>query len=395
MMKKAFLFAPLAASILMVGCSGNSTSSTFNNSAVVTPSVIDKSMSAVEWTAANEAEMASHVYRVFANSENLSLGFSTELNSASLTTLAELFRVAGNRSCNISGSLKTENIAATCYDAVGGNKVDCEATSALIEDDTQLSLATACQDGDISARYLDGYFNITSRDDFSDEAEIRKSSIFSAVGDIPKLNANGVQDTNNDGDPLTETITDYQLKTSSYTYFYDHSYETYVDLTTDLTGLDACIGERTSVLARQGIRSDELGGMEEKGNAGFPYYRLTNLSMAATPEHSCDGAELKTTITYDVNATIESAALGGGGEDAATTVSWPDSYIPQVVTTGSYPKGTMTLTHKNAAGDYVVVVEFDETNGTVTVSPSEAHQQVFATVADFIGLSEPEPETEE
>lgn len=393
MMNKALLFAPLLASML-VGCSGNSSSSTFGGSAVVTPTEVDKTMAAVEWNAANEALMASHVYRVFANSESLSLGFAAELDSASLTTLASLFRVAGNRSCNISGTLRTENLPLQCYDAVAGNKVDCGAENAFIEDDVQQSRAIDCQDGSTSARYLDGYFNITSRDDSSNAEEIRKSSIFSAVGEIPKLDENGDQETNNDGDPVTETVTDYQLKTDTFTYFYDHSYETYVDLTTDLTGLEACIGSRTSVLARQGIRSDELGGLEEKGNASIPYHRLTALTMEATPLHTCDADELNTALTYQVDATIESAVLGGGA-GAETTVSWPDAFIPQVVTTGSYPKGTMTLTHKNAGGDYTVVVEFDDTDGSVTINPAGVSPQVFTTVAEFLALSEPEIEAEE
>ena len=394
MMKKAFLFAPLVASILMAGCSGNSSSSTLGGQEVVVPTKVDKTMAAVEWTTANEAEMASHVYRVFANSESLSLGFAAELDSASLTTLASLFRVAGNRSCNISGTLRTENLPLQCFDAVDGNKVDCDADNAIIQDDVQQSRATDCQDGSTSARYLDGYFNITSRDDFSNAQEIRKSSIFSAIGEVPKLDQDGVQETNLEGDPVTETVTDYQLKTDTFTYFYDHSYETYVDLTTVIdSGLDGCIGARTSVLARQGIRSDELGGMEEKGTASIPYHRLTNLHMAATPEHDCDSDKLTTAMSYQVDATIESAALGGG-TDAETTVSWPDAFIPQVVTTGSYPKGTMTLTHKNSGGDYIVVVEFDAADGIVTITGPGAVPNAMP-VTEFLALSEPELETEE
>ena len=389
----------LAVTAGLVGCEGNSSSTVIAGSPSVVPTVVDKAMAPVEWDSNNEALVASHVYRSIAKNSVLLLGFTEEL--ASVKTLLSLFRLQDNRSCFTSGSIKSEKTDDICYSDNEVTKIDCTVLDdseppqrifnpdLVVKTNTQLSLAKECQDGVYSARYFDGFLNYKDKDDLGVINELRGSTSVSAIGEVPEINAQGEAVTNNDGDPQTITLTDYQYKTDSFTYFFDHEYELFVDLVNTPINLSACTSGIEQLLSQQGIRSLELGGFEEKGADGYAYNRLTNFDLTASPTHSCDGETLNRALAYTLTSTIESKAIGGG-DDAKTTINWTNAYIPQEFDLVNKPKGEITLVHQNPdTSDYTVTIHFDENTGTVTLNEGEVNQVIFDSAAEFLELSEP------
>jgi len=89
---------------------------------------------------------------------------------------------------------------------------------------------------------------------------------------------------------------------------------------------------------------------------------------------------ITTAYDYSFTATLASAVLGGR-ENANTLASWPDLNIPLIGNTS----GTLTLTHSNVGGDYVMTVAFDG-SGNVTIT-SDGGTNVTHTVAEFFALS--------
>ena len=393
-------YCALSLAIALVGCSGNDSSTSIGSSPVVTPVKVKKEFTAVDWNTSNEAIMASHVYRSIAKNAFLSLGFAEDLGA--IKTLFTYYRVNDNRSCKISGSMKSEQMGDVCFSDAEVTEIPCtvldeddstksiENPELVVTTNTQRSLASKCQDGVYIAKYFDGYFNFTDKDDISVNGELHGSTIFSAIGSVAVFDEQGDQKMNDDGDLLTEEITDYLYQTDSLAFFFDHEYDIYIDLEATPDTLSACTDGINQVLIQQGIRSPQVGAYEEKGAGGYDYNRLTNLDLKAVPIHTCDDSVLKRELEYSLTATIESAVIGGG-DDNETTINWTNAFIPLIVGPGNYPKGEMTLVHQNSGTlSHTVTIDFDSSSGMVTVNRGLSGQTTFNSIADFLELSKPE-----
>ena len=381
-MKLASILMGLALTTLLVGCEGNSSTTSLGTIPVIVPINVDKEMAAVEWDENNDVAMASHAYRAIAQNSMLKLVFTNQL--ASFDILVNLFRVDSNRDCNTSGSMISTIENDICHLSDETTEVACDAETAAVKTGAQLSRALECQDGIYAGQYFDGFFNVTSRTDTLTTNELQTSTTISAIGEINKRDTAGDIVLDEFDDPIKETITDYKFQNESFTFFFSNEYQLYVDFDTNgpdnLDDLAACTDENTKYAARQGMRSDAVSALETTGSDGYGYVEFSNLNLMSVPSYSCTDDVITTAYNYSFTATLASAVLGGG-ENANTLASWPDLNIPLIGDTS----GTLTLTHANTAGDYVMTVAFDGA-GNVTIT-SDGGTDVTHTVADFFAVS--------
>ncbi len=381
-MKLVSVFMGLATTAVLVGCEGNSSTTSLGTVPVIVPITVDKEIAAVEWGTNNDAVMASHAYRAIAQNSMLKLVFTNQL--ASFDALVNLFRVDSNRDCNTSGSMISTIEADKCYLADETTVAACDAEDAAVKTGAQLSRALECQDGIYAGQYFDGFFNVTSRTDTLTANELQTSTTISAKGVINQFDSSGDIILDQFDDPIPETVTDYKFQNDSFTFFFSNEYQLYVDFDTNgpdnLVALAACTDEKTAYLARQGMRSDAVSALETSDTNGYGYTEFSNLNLMSVPSYSCTDDVITTAYDYSFTATLASAVLGGR-ENSSTLASWPDLNIPLIGDTS----GTLTLTHSNVGGDYVMTVTFDG-SGNVTIT-SDGGTNVTHTVAEFFALS--------
>lgn len=377
--KKAPIFLGLAVLLGLAGCQGNSSSTNIGRSAVITPIEVDKNISAVQWSSSNVELMASHAYRAISQNTMVKTVFTNQLSSFDL--LANLFRLSDVRQCNVSGRMIAKIPKEECFLA-DESSAQCDDPNVVVRKNTQISRAIACQD---DGKYFDGFFNIIKTTDERVASESRTSTTISAVDKIAKLDGDGNQVLDSDGDPAFEEITDYQFQSGFITFFFDNEYKSYINF---LTAKKECGENEYTEVAVQGIKSDEVGAFE--GDGTTPYYlytKFTDLNMASTPTATCNSDDsLKVVYNYSFTAIMESAAMGGG-DDAETVASWPDMEI----SSKGIPSGTLTLTHKNSSSsNYEVKLDFT-TVGQVTITAPDLVNPLTPSLSQFLALSKPVP----
>lgn len=380
-MKRTSILFGVAIATMLVGCEGNNSTTTIGGIPVIKPITVDKVIAPVEWDGNNDVAMASHAYRAIAQNSMLKLVFTNQL--ASFDILVNLFRVDSNRDCNSSGSMISTVEDNKCYLADEVTVADCNAENAAVKIGAQLSRAKECQDGIYAGQFFDGFFNVTSRTDTLTANELQTSTTISAVGKINELDSSGDIIRDEFDDPIQETVTDYLFQNENFTFFFSNEYQLYVDFDTNgpdnLLDLAPCTDGNTKYAARQGMRSDAVSALETAGANGYSYVEFSDLDLISIPVYSCSEGQITTDYTYNFTANLASAVLGG--RENATTASWPDLNIPLVGNTS----GTLTLTHSNTAGNYVMTVAFDGA-GNVTIT-SDGGTDATHTVADFFALS--------
>ena len=368
----------LVSALALVGCEGNSSSTSIGPSAVITPIEIDKEISPVQWDSNNDVLIASHAYRAITQNTMVKTVFTNQLSSFDL--LANLFRLSDVRSCKISGRMIAETPSDECSSANGAD-VSCDGQDVAVRQNTQVSRAIACQD---DGKYFDGFFNIIKTTDQREANEIRTSTTISAVGKTLKFDENGDPVLDVGGKQEFTEVKDYLFQSEFSAFFFDQAYESYVNYLSPSQDLE-CGPNKYTRVGVQGIRSDEVGAFE--GDGTTPYYlytKFTDLNMASTPTATCNADNTQSkTYAYSFTATMESAAMGGG-DNAKTQADWPDMEM----SIAGIPSGILTLVHENTspASTYTVTLDFN-TAGYVTLTPSNS----MLTLAEFLALSKPEP----
>jgi hypothetical protein len=345
----------------LVACTANNSSTTVGLSALIDPIEVNKTISTVEWNQSNEVEMASNAYRAISKNSPIRAVFTNKLVPLDLSV--DLFPLLADRNCRISGGIDFEIPSRECFDESGTTKVDCADGNALIIIDSQLSEAVACQDGNIFGQYIDGFFNIIRKVDYTEGSEIRTSTTLSAINTTSTLDEIDV----NQG-------SDYLFQNNVSILFFDNEYETYIDLTT----CDNSVDHR---IARTGIRSPNVGFLEGDGTGNYyPYTKYIALDIVSIPDDVCDDNE---DYTYSLSAIMANAAMGGG-MDRNTQASWSNMDI----SLAGKPSGILTLTHKNEDGDYELTLDFN-TEGQVTIDIPSSNNPITLLLAEFLALSQP------
>ena len=384
MMNKAFLAAPLVTSILMAGCSGNSSSSSINNSAYIEPAQIDKTISELEWDDNNRLEMASHAYRSIALNSLLASMYSGQ--SAVITTFITLVQGSRTRDCNLSGSIEAELASLQCTNG-SDEVVNCDTANDIVKTSLEQSAVFyRCQDGVVSASYFDGALTVDSTTDLS-TADVRTvATRISAQAEIKKLDDRGefVRDENGDIERIQST--DYLQQTELVTFFLsrDLILETQFDDSADrYSGLEACTTAPTDDSTGTAIPLAEAlktNGADKfavlQGDSPYlPYVEFNNLNLGRSfSNHRCEGTELVyDSSAFDLTAdNVASAAMGDN-----TQFFWRDLVIPS---DQKNVEGTLMLTHNNPSGSASPTTNInlnfngDETvtiDGTVTLTLSE------------------------
>ena len=362
----------------LVACTGNDSSATLGPSAVIDPIVVDKTIEAVEWNENNEVQMASHAYRAIAKNSMFKTVFANQ--QASFDLLVNLFRVSDTRNCRVSGRMITEDVNTECFLDDGITKINCSEDTADISIGSQLSQAVACQDGDLSGKYFNGFFNAIKKTDLTINTEERTSTTISAVGSTPELYENGEPVLDELGEPKVNKHIDYLFQTDSVVFFFDNKYESYIDFsTTDLS----CGADTYKQVERQGIRSNEVGAFEGNGiNNYYLYTKYTDLNLETVPTETCNGeGGLDITYSHSFSATIANIAMGGG-IDSNTHANWLDMDLSL---TGK-PSGILTLIHENSDGNYTITLDFN-TDGDVTINTANVNTPIILTLSEFLESS--------
>ncbi|MGK0249560.1 MAG: hypothetical protein ACI910_002315 [Oleispira sp.] len=346
----------------LVACTGNNSSTTFGLLALIDPIDVNKTISTVEWSQSNEVEMASNAYRAISKNSPIRAIFTNKLVPLDLSV--DLFPLLEDRNCRISGGINFEIPSRECFDDSGTNEVDCPANGyAAITINSQLSEAVACQDGNLSGQYIDGFFNIIKKVDLTESTEFRTSTSLSAINKISRLD-----------EPDVNQRSDYLFQNDVSILFFDNEYETYIDLTT-------CDSPFDHRIARTGMRSPNVGFLEGDGaDTYYPYTRYTALDLVSTPIDVCDGND---DYTYNLSAIMANAAMGGG-VDRNTQVTWSNMDI----SLAGEPSGILTLTHKNEGGDYELMLDFN-TEGQVTIAIPSSNNPITLLLAEFLAKSQP------
>jgi hypothetical protein len=364
----------------LVACSGNNSSTTVGSLALIDPIEVNKTIGTVEWNQNNEVEVASNAYRAMSKNTLLRAVFTNKLVPLDLSV--DLFPLLEDRNCRISGRIDFDTPNTECFDESGTTAVDCSAENAFIIIDSQLSKAVACQDGNLSGQYIDGFFNISKKIDFTTENETRTGRTVSAIGAIAKLDANGEPVLNESGEAEVDERINYLFQNEFAIFFFDNEYESYVDFSfEELT----CGDNAYKQVEREGMRSDKLGTLEGDGtNSYYPYTEYTDLRLESIPTEVCgENDGLVTTYHYSLSAFMENAAMGGG-VDRNTQVVWSNMDI----SLAGKPSGILTLTHQNEGGDYELTLDFN-TDGQVTITTPSANSPITRSLADFLALSQP------
>jgi hypothetical protein len=355
------IFIALVA-IGIVACTGNNSTTTVGLLALIDPIEVNKTIGTVEWDQYNEVKMASNAYRAISKNSLIRAVFTNKLVPLDLSV--DLFSLLESRPCRPSGRINFEGRRLECFDESGTNKVDCGADDAFITIDSQFSEAVACQDAQGFGQYTDGFFNIIKKVDLTESSEFRTSTTLSAINKTSTL----------DEADVTQQ-SDYLFQNNVSILFFDNEFETYVDLTT-------CEGGRTfGNVARTGMRSPDVGFLEGDGTDNYyPYTKYVALDLLSTPIDVCDDNE---NFTYNLSTTMANAAMGGG-VDRNTQASWSDMNI----SLAGKPSGILTLTHKNADGDYELTLDFNM-DGQVTIDLPSSNNSVTLLLADFLARSKP------
>lgn len=376
------------ATLGLVGCEGNNSSTNVAPSVVITPAEVefDQTFAAVEWDANTEQKAASHAYRAITQNSMIRSVFTNEL--AAFDLLLNLFRLSDTRDCRVSGQIKSQIASAQCFNS-GDASVDCNSNAAVITKESQLSQAIACQDEGFNGKYFDGFFNVTKTTDTTLSSETKTSSLISAVGLIDKVDEDGQPVFNASNEREKEEKVDYLFQTEDIIFFFDHAYESYINFSTS----DLVCNSNTNEPSRtyrtvntQGLKTDEVGAYEGNANAAFyEYTRFTDFNLESTPTESCgSNNELVVDYSNQLTATMESALMGGG-DGGKTVVTWTDMKL-----TLGKPSGILTLDHTNNSATYKVTLDFNK-EGQVTITPPSPASTATMTVNDFLALSKPEP----
>jgi hypothetical protein len=362
----------------LVACTGNNSSTTVGLLALIDPIEVNKTIGTVEWDQNNEVGVASSAYQAISKNTLLRAVFTNKLVPLELSV--DLFFLPKDKICNISGRINFETANPECFDE-SGTKVDCSASNAVIIVDSQQRHAVACQDGDLSGQYIDGFFNTSTRTDFTTEDETLTSRTVSAIGTITTLDVNGDPVLDESGETEVDERIDYLFQNELATFFFDNKYELYIDFSLEeLT----CGANSYGQLEREGIRSDKIGTLEGDGtNSYYPYTEYTALKLESIPTEACDENDgLVITYDYSLSATMANAAMGGG-VNRNTAVTWPDMDISL---TGGDPSGILTLVHENSGGDYPLTLNFN-TDGFVTITSPSENSPITLSLADFLAES--------
>jgi hypothetical protein len=345
----------------LVACTGNNSSTTVDLLVLINPIEVNKTISTVEWTQSNEVEMASNAYRAISKNSPIRAIFTNKLVPLDLSL--DLFPLQADRNCRISGGINFDIPSRECFDESGTNEVDCADGNAPIIIDSQLSEAVACQDGNIFGQYIDGFFNIIRKVDFTESTEIRTSTTLSAINKLTRL-----------GEADVTQPSDYLFQNDFLTLFFDNEYETYIDLTT-------CESSDDYRIARTGMRSPDVGFLEGDGaDTYYPYTKFMALDLVSIPIDVCDDNE---DYIYSLSAIMANAAMGGG-VDRNTQATWSNMNI----SLAGKPSGILTLTHKNEGGDYELTLDF-YTEGQVTIDFPSSNNPITLLLAEFLALSQP------
>lgn len=400
------IFVGLAIAMGLVGCEGNSSTTTLGGSPVITPINIDKSIAALDWDQNNEVEMASHAYRAIARNSMLATIYSGQ--SAVFKSFISLVQGSRDLQCNVSGSIDASLAKSVCTDE-NSAEVSCtiedgEDTisnpAVKITSVEQSAIFYQCQNGIYSGEYLNGPLRIVVTDDFSTADVYTSTSKISAVDQVNQQDEKGNFVFNNDDEVIKVEATDFLLQNEINTFFISHDYDlkTQYDTSTDrLTtrGISECTTEDrpgtaelafmpgTSIVTEEAITTS-LVAAQQGPSPQLSYTEYTDLNLVATKSNfRCEDLNDDTDIvneslrfdtTYSLVTNLESKSLGEN-----TLLNWTGLVIP---TDQKNIDGTITLTHTNSVGpDYVVSIAFDGL-GSLTVNSGPA-----MTVQEFLNES--------
>lgn len=377
--KSTLALVVLAASSLgMVGCSGNSNSTSSIGSPVIAPITLDKAITDVEWDANNQLEVASHAYRSIAKNSMLSTLYSGQ--SAVFSSFITLVQGSRDRSCNSSGSIDATLAARECKNSTDA-VVDCETATDILKTSTvQSAIFYRCQDGITSGSYFDGPLVVETTTDISVADERTVGTRISARAEVREVGVNGQFVTNDDGSPAFVDATDFLQQNDVVTFFMTHDLvlETkFNNADNRYIGLEACTtpptddNPGTAIPLSETLRTnspdtDKVAFLQQD-TPYLPYVEFENLELSRSfSGHVCDeGKLIYDRSKFDLTATVASHNMG-----TETTFFWRDLVIP---TDQKNVEGTLTLTHTNPTGSAapttVVTLEFNG-DETVTVNAS-------------------------
>jgi len=436
-MKLAHLFMPasvLLVSSLLSACSGNTSSSSTIDEAVVTPVKINEALTGKvttgdntqwDWDAADQDSMKlklSHAYRSVLNnsflatlyregdpdtSANLLGGFSTFIN---------LFKVDSPVSdCFVSGTRQGT------VDANGD----------------QTAIFVQCQNGSNGTpSYFDGAFatQLLGSHLPADESDIE---LWEEETNVQKLSSHGTrtvteQDGNGDLVEKTIQITEFLTQNNAYTFYFggDYNQNTVFDVRTDrftnpqapntedisgCTTDDVFLGSGSDKTANR--TSAIIKGKSITSNAGevlaayqqgpdFEYVEYTDMTLGATNYvYTCDGSNLsldRAGTQYSFTSKLASKEFGyerttttdGDGNDQhtfapITDMTWTGLRIPTFKDNQAHRvEGTITLVHTNDDDTDITVKAVFDGDGNVQVTDgADAPMGAAMTVSEFLALS--------
>lgn len=406
MMKKAFLILPMAASILVAGCSGNSSSSTVSPAPILEPIVLDKEIGEVEWNENNRLLMASLGYRTVAQNSLMATLYSGL--SSSFNTLATLIQQGGTRSCNISGVVETTIKPNTCLD-VNNESVVCGEDGAIKTRLGQEAVFYRCQDGiNQQGEYLDGPLIVEETKDASIENSLLTVFRYSAIDQIKTYDGTGFV-RNDDNDNVYINATDFLFQTEQSSLYLGHEYTVTEDKNIAENRheeLGACTDpdrfvegtfvEGTEIIRSEIMEADLMASLQQP-TPWLEYTEYRNLELRRDiSNHRCVESDGESVFVvddvYEMEVTLASKSMGTN-----TLMTWTNMRLPatqeRLEGTDSLVRkveGTLTLVHTNPEGSAspttTIELEFDGL-GHVTVNGGTA-----ITVQELLSHSEPEDE---
>jgi len=408
-MKLVTAFMGLAITAMLVGCEGNSSTTSLRTVPVIVPITVDKEIAAVDWDQNNEVVMASHAYRAIARNSMLATVYSGQ--SAIFKSFISIITGSRDSQCDVSGSIDAVLASSVCTDE-NDAEVSCTIEdgediitnpAVKITNTEQSAIFYQCQNvlytGVYSGRYLNGPLRVVVTDDFSVANVYTNTSKISAVAQVSQQDENGKFVLNDDDEVIKVQATDFLLQDEYNTFLISHDYDLQVqydtrsdrltsrsisectteDKTEAVPGSDELVFKPgTSIVTEEKISSDQVAALQEP-TPQLSYTEYTDLNLVAVKSNfRCEDLNDDTVIVneslrydtaYNLMVNLESKALGEN-----TVLSWTDLVIP---TNQKNIEGTITLTHTNVGASlHVVTVVFDGIgNLTVNSGPQMTVQE--------------------
>jgi len=404
-MKRVAVLMGLATTAVLVGCEGNSSTTSLGTVPVIVPITVDKEIVAVDWDQNNEVVMASHAYRSIVRNSMLSTVYSGQ--SAVFKSFISLITGSRDTQCNISGSIDAVLANSACTDE-NNAEVNCTIEdgediitnpAVKVTSTEQSAIFYQCQNGVYSGSYLNGPLRVVVTDDFSVANVYTNTSKISAVAQVSLQDENGKFVLNDDDEVIKVQATDFLLQDEFNTFLISHDYDLQIqydtrsdrltsrsisectteDKTEAVPGSDELVFKPgTSIVTEEKISSDQVAALQEP-TPQLSYTEYTDLNLVAVKSNfRCEDLNDDTVIVneslrydtaYNLMVNLESKALGEN-----TVLSWTDLVIP---TNQKNIEGTITLTHTNVGASlHVVTVVFDGIgNLTVNSGPQMTVQE--------------------